>query len=132
MRVLSTILNIALSLLLLVSTMGVTVHKHHCMGKVRGVAVFKKAKSCLGERNKGRSCPMHCCDDTVEEYKIDNVTKASLEIDLSAKLLPLFTIIASYPEIDFHSSSQLTARYLNYKPPPIDLDIPIQVQSFLL
>ena len=132
MRVLKPILNIILSLLLLVSTMGVTVHKHHCMGKVRDVAVFKKAKSCLGERNKGRTCPMHCCNDTVEEYKIDDISKTSLEIDLGAKLLPLFTILASFQEVDLHNSSQLSARYLNYKPPLIDLDIPVQVQSFLL
>ena len=132
MRILGPILNIVLSLLLLVSTMGITVHKHHCMGKVRDVAVFKKAKSCLGERNKGRACPMHCCNDTVEEYKIDDITNTSLEIDLGAKLLPLFTIVASFLEVDFHNSLQSTTRYLNYKPPLIDLDIPVQVQSFLL
>lgn len=48
--------------------MGVTMHKHYCMGRVKDVAYFEKSKHCaemIGMEQE--DCPMSCCKDTEQE-----------------------------------------------------------------
>ena len=124
------IVNVFLALLLLLSTMGVTMHKHYCMGRLKNVAFFHQAESCQNEMDM--NSVMDCCNDTEEEFKVENLTKVVHEFDFS--LNPGFTAVITYLLIDFdlRSSSITKALYQNYKPPLIDYDINILVQSFLL
>jgi hypothetical protein len=54
--------HIILSLVLLVSTMGMAVSKHYCKGSLESVAVFHEAKSCCDMDN--------CCHDETQVYQV--------------------------------------------------------------
>ena len=55
--------NIAVSLVFLVSTTGITLHKHYSGGELFDFSVFGKAKSCC-ETNCG------CCKDEIVTFKL--------------------------------------------------------------
>ena len=46
------ILHVSLAVLLVISTMGVTVEKHYCMGKLKSMAIFQQADNCFGGTSK--------------------------------------------------------------------------------
>lgn len=129
MHLFKKIANIALALLILASTAGITVHKHYCMGKVRNVALMHKADNCLGESDM--DMPFDCCKDTVEEFKVDDLAKVDFNFDISPDLY-LVTALAYYL-LDLNLENRLSNQtaFLNYKPPLIEQDIYIRVQSIL-
>lgn len=134
MKVFAKILNVILAMLLLLSTSGVTLHKHYCMGELENIAVFQKAKSCLEKLgiDKEGSCSMKCCEDVEEEFKVTNLNKVVSNINL----IPQWQILAifTYLSVDFDLLAifKTNTSYLNYKPPLIDEDISVLIQSFLL
>lgn len=129
MKLIHQIANVLLALLLLVSTTGVTLHKHYCMGEVKDIAINHHAQSCTG--NMDMEMEMGCCEDTIDLYKADDFQKANSVFELDILKVPA---VLSYIliDLDLLSVSNHFAKYLNYKPPLIDLDIPILVQSFLI
>lgn len=56
--------HIILTLLLLVSTMGVAVSKHYCSGSFVSVSVFNEAESCCGESD--------CCHNEDLFFKVSD------------------------------------------------------------
>ncbi|MDN5214585.1 hypothetical protein QQ020_21070 [Fulvivirgaceae bacterium BMA12] len=135
MKVFKKIANILLALLLLLTTSGITLNKHYCMGRLKSIAVFHKAESCMPEmamEGDDKSCAKSCCEDVSEELKVTDLNKVTFGFDLSPTWHPF---AVSHPlTVDFDFISLIISRssYLNYKPPLIDLDIPTLVQSFLL
>ena len=122
-----------MALLLVVATMGVTMHKHYCMGRVQDVAYFQESKSCADLLGMDEEvCPPNCCKDTHEEFKVDDLsaTAFSFDLDTDFHLLHAFT----YLLLDFNVLTAPTHQvaYQNYRPPLIEQDIPVLVQSFLL
>ena len=133
MQLFKKIAHLFMALLLVVATMGVTMHKHYCMGRVKDVAYFEKSKHCaemIGMEQE--DCPMSCCKDTEQEFKVDDlsVTAFAFDLDTDFHLLNAFT----YLLLDFNvlTVPAHQVAYQNYKPPLIEQDIPVLVQSFLL
>ena len=120
--------------LLLLASAGITLHKHYCMGRLKNVAVFEKAESCMAMMGmeKDEDCPMDCCKDTSEEIKIDDLKKVSEQINLVPDLKVLAVVTYFLIDFDLVSRANHYTSYLNYKPPLIDQDIPVLVQSFLI
>ena len=130
MQTLKHIINVLVALLIVLSTTGVTLHKHYCMGHVRNVALMHEAESCPGEGTM--DMPGDCCKDTVEEFKIEELNKAAFNFDGTPELYVVTVLSDFIVEIILDSRVTGQTAFLNYKPPLIERDIPITVQSFLL
>lgn len=130
MKFLAKILNIFLALLLLLSTSGVTLHKHYCMGRLKNIAVFQEAESCIAKMGMERA--MDCCEDVKEELKVTDLNKVSFGFSLTPQLHLLAVIAYIFIDWDLFSNVNRHFPYVNYKPPLIDPDITVLVQSFLL
>lgn len=123
------IVNVFLVVLLLVATTGITLNKHYCMGRLKSVAVFEKANPCI---DYGFEEPMPCCEDISEELKVDEITNSTFDFKIS----PDYHLVAitTYLLInqDLLEPEITESNYSDYSPPPIERDIPILVQSFLI
>lgn len=133
MQLFKKIANICLALVLMVATAGITLNKHYCLGQLKSVSVFQEAESCMSKMEMDEdSCPMECCDDTSEEYKLEEFKQVSFEHKFFTPELRLIAIITYYfANADVVTNSP-NLSYSQYLPPLIDQDIPVMVQSFLL
>ncbi len=100
------------------------------MGRLKSVSVFHEAESCMSKF--GRECPKNCCDNEQEEYKVEELNKANHNYDFSPELYLVSMVGHSLIHELLVKEVDQYPKYLNYKPPLIELDIPVQVQSFLL
>jgi hypothetical protein len=134
-----SIATVFLASLVLIASIGVTVNLHLCGGNVQSIAMFVKAQPCKMEMPKpchGRKTQTKrsgCCEEesillkgkeTTAELK--TVTELTPSFNLISVILPvLYSII----EVDSYSASP---RYAQYKPPLVERDITVFVQSFLI
>ena len=120
---------VALAFLLVVSTTGITISKHFCMGELQEVSFYGEVDTCFEKMGMSKENTMDCCEKTVEEYKADELPKISVNINLknSQELLA----VVAYLIIDNGLILRATDKAnLNYKPPLIEQDIPILTQTF--
>ena len=143
MKLVNQIGSLVLVLVVISATMGVTVNKHYCQGRLVETAVFVKTKHAHCQQiitAKQQHCPYHeisnskdeqCCSEESEFYQIDdpsNISKLSVKFQLvlfQLEMLYIVTDIFSLQENNIHT-------YKNYKPPLIAQDVTVLVQSFLL
>lgn len=136
MKFVRPIASLFLACLVLVASIGVTVNLHLCAGQVQSVALFVKAQPCKEVVKPCHGTEHHskkngCCEeksivvkgeDTTAEVKV--ATSISPSFDLVAVILPvLYSIIDTNAVV-------ATPRYAHYKPPLIQQDITVFVQSF--
>ena len=127
MQIAKNIANIALALLILASTTGITLHKHYCMGHLRNVALMHEAAPCNGEMEM----PLDCCKDTVEEFKVEELNKASFSFDVSPELYLISFVGYVLYDVGLPAAIPNQTAFLNFKPPLIEPDIYLRVQSIL-
>ena len=135
--------SLVLALVVIITTMGVTVHKHYCKGRLVETAVFVKTKHSHCEQKmamKMDHCQMHdskpiakddCCSEKSEFYLIDdlcNITELSVEF----KSLSLQAVVLYFVTDLFSDQENILITHKKYKPPLIAQDVHILVQSFLL
>lgn len=133
MQVFRKIANTFLALLLVISTSGVTINKHYCLGFLKDISIFHEASSCMAEMNmQEEDCPMECCEETSEQLLVDDFKQVVFETNLTPQLKLLVMISNIIGDLQFDASNPLKTPYLNYSPPLIGQDIPVLVQSFLL
>lgn len=123
------IANVFLAILLLVATTGVTLNKHYCMGRLKSVAIFASANPCS---ENGVPTPMPCCEDTSEQLKVDELTKASFDFKGTADLYQIAAIAYVLLEQNYLSLDENKPAYYNYSPPLPDQDIRVLNQVFLI
>ena len=126
---------------------GIMVSKHYCRGELKNIALFVEAKQChdISTYKTKTNCHIgkNACQKSEKEKEgecCENKT-VFLETDdfistmASPKINPEFQFIAVayilYKDLLF-STEKRAVKFLNYKPPLIELDIPVLVQSFLL
>ena len=80
----------------------------------------------------GDEADMDCghCEDISEEIKVKEVQKTNFDDGLTD--LVLTTFVEHFSSIELVSYVYNPAFYSQYKPPLIDRDIPVLVQSFLI
>ncbi len=137
MKLFRKITALSLALVVLLSTTGVSVHKHYCMGQLKDVKFYAVAESCAEEMGFSdevmqKMAEVGCCENTVEEYKVDELTKSTFEVDVTYN--PQLLAIMAYVILDLGDLIRVSSKqaFLTYKPPLIEQDIPILTQSFLL
>ncbi|MBB6613004.1 hypothetical protein H7F15_18330 [Pontibacter sp. Tf4] len=143
MKLLKRILLLTLTLLVLVSSTGISVGMHLCSGELEDLAFFGAKADCPMEQQKETLPPCHqvsstgdtadCCDDHKLFFEHSEASAAT-EAQLLAKTLDL-KFVAAFKAVIlqfFALEADLKPAYAFYKAPPLARDIPVLVQSFLL
>ena len=122
------ILHIILAFTLFIATMGVSVRSHYCMGnlKFKTLSIWK-APCCKSPTDM----PMDCCKDRFDHYQVDDDFQSSLTMGVFSPQLEISFPVNVEP-LNYPEENQTPHFYLNYKPPLIERDVPVLVQSFLI
>ncbi len=135
-------LNIVLALLIFISTTGFTVNSHFCKSQLKDIRIFFKADDCYKKiyaqktkqscHLKKQSCENNCCNNTSDYYKLDQDQQLS-SFDFKAfDHIALVATLWIVFNLDLPKFDAKTIQYLNYKPPLITSDLPVDLQTFLL
>ncbi len=147
MKLFNKIATLSLSVMVILASVGIMVSKHYCQGDLKNFALFVKAKQCHDISTHKTKTHCHPGKNTCQKSKKKEGKKCCenktvfLETDdfistmASPKINPEFQLIAVafilYNDLLF-STEKRSVKFLNYKPPLIELDIPVLVQSFLI
>lgn len=118
MTVSGKIANVVLAGVLLLSTIGITLNKHYCMGRLKSVAVYAHADSCTGSDEKD---PMPCCQDVLQVLQVDDMAKAAFEFHLDATVE--FLAVPLYALSPISTESRTFHHVNTYAPPLQESDI---------
>ena len=110
---LQKLIHIALVLLLLLSTTGVTISMHYCSGDLVSMSVIGEAESCC-EDNCG------CCENKSIHFKVEDdyvspiVVQSNISVELEVLFPVLFILSAELlPEVEVTAKS-----FTDTSPPP--------------
>lgn len=123
----SKLINIALALLLLISTVGITVDKHYCEGHYIGTWFYVQEDAC------DMDMPMAAdsCQDDVTLYSVQS--EFQLILSTSTPSLELIDIVSFDYLLTIFSDRIFTPKlFVEINPPPSEPNIYTKVQSFLL
>jgi hypothetical protein len=134
--------HIILAVLVFFSSAGLVLNKHFCQDELKSVALFSKATSCHAGKTM-INCPVHgqmempgssepqgCCDDTTDYVKSETdqlIQQLSLDLESQIALLNIAIFSAT---IQLLPITKQSVQYLNYKPPLIICDLPVELQTF--
>ncbi|MCC9167435.1 HYC_CC_PP family protein [Pontibacter harenae] len=136
---------LAFTLLLLLSSTGVSVGMHLCGGELRDLSLFGEATDCpMEQQKKEKLPPCHtpkeqqapaddCCQDhefVVERLDVASDTKALIiNKTLDLKFIAAVKVVV----LQLFSPEEVIApSFTSYTSPPLARNIPVLVQSFLL
>ncbi|NJL74297.1 MAG: hypothetical protein HC892_03865 [Saprospiraceae bacterium] len=131
-----------LSLLILLSTSGITVNRHFCRAELKDVTLFIQPASCHQEMPV--DCPFHCssaeqksekhekdcCNDKSSFHKLDVLSSPDVEAEVEL-LLPMFDWIVPVKSIwQIQVWRKTVATHFHYRPPSINRTIFKLIQCF--
>ena len=123
-------LQIASVALILFTSTGMTVGFHYCGKLLQEVALFGKTKPCCGRMEM----PAGCCHDEKLVIKSDDCSTAQFISNLG--FVPVLISEIDFPILDFSLQFQNAhsnfLTYLDKDRPPMDWDIVVRIQSFLI
>jgi hypothetical protein len=142
------ILALSMAFLVLFSSVGFSMDLHYCQGELKSFSLIGKAKSCH-EMAKKVFCPHHqkmmtmsdegcekdqkdCCNNEKLFFQLDQDQQIqNLDLVLSQQLKQF---IVAYLSVILEMSiiKNEAIPYAQYKPPLIQKDIHVLIQSFLL
>src|SRR5690606_33746218 len=136
------IVSIALAFLLLLGSTGLAYGQHYCGGRVvaEALVIGQKALSCFSSEEPkaiDSSETSHkiekpdCCKDIYHQVETDDdYAGSSFHFAIDKTFVAAFTSVFLLPvSIDDEAEEKY---YLSYLPPPLDKDIPVLYQSFLI
>jgi hypothetical protein len=124
----------ALSLLMLISTVSVTVNQHLCMGEVVDIAFYAHAKSCGMEQdasNSGLALQADCCNTlsfSIEGQ--DNLNSEQANVDL-LQLSPV-AIPPLSPGTFVPAPNTAITAFQSHAPPLLHKDFQVLYATFLI
>lgn len=144
MKLIRKIILLTLTLLVLLSSTGISVGMHLCGGEIRDLSFFGAKAECPMEQQQEKLPSCHkvpaaddkaadCCDDhklVIERLDVVSDTKA-LILTKSPDLKFLAAVKVVILQL-FAPEAEVNATYTLYTSPLIARDIPVLVQSFLL
>ncbi len=143
MKLYRQIILLTLTLLVLVSSTGISVGMHICGGELRDVSFFGAEADCPMEQQKQKLPACHapqqsadddaCCQD--HKVILERHDAASEHKAITFNKLQDIKFIAAVKAVIlqlFAPEADLKPTYALYESPPIARDIPVLVQSFLL
>ena len=137
-----------LALLMVFYSIGISIDLHFCQGNFKTFSLLGKAKSCHEISSAPKGCQHHqkmviqkaaceqqnmgCCENKTLEFQSDeSIYLQSHSFDFHQEIRFLFVeAYTHFPQGKFEEND--FSPFAQYKPPLIDKDIPIFVQSFLL
>jgi hypothetical protein len=126
---------VALSLLVLFSTLSVTIKKHFCGDTLVDVAIFTQAKKCgmeMQDMDKPEIVKKSCCKDEIDIIKGQDELKTNSFDDLSSiQKQILFAYSFSYINL-FEGLPKQTIPNRDYSPPKIVKDIHVLDETYLI
>ncbi len=139
MKQLKSIISFSLALMVLVSSSSFVVNMHFCGGHMQSVSLIEDATPCLMEvqlppcHKKMAMKKTGCCDDqhVVFEGKDFN----SQVQDFSTLSWQAINWVAALPmimEVIQVNEALAFSNHTPYKPPIVERDIPVLIQSFLI
>ena len=130
---LHSVFSIAMSLLVLFSTVSFTVEKHYCGDILIDVSVFSEVEKCASEtyeKELEKITKKPCCKDVVDLIVgQDELHKSSFD-DFSQQVF-LAIYLHSYKNL-FEGLAQHVIPHENYSPPNLVVDIRVLDQVFLI
>lgn len=134
------VISIFLSILMLASSSGIAYAQHFCSGMVMKseITMGEKHLSCGMEDLETTTCEQkntisedHCCKNHITQIQTDdNFAKASFDIKFNK------TFIASYISIFILNEVEITSTqntfFADYNPPPLEQDLNILYDTFLI
>ena len=136
MKLFKSLASSLLAFLVLVSSSSFMVTMHFCGGHVQSFSLIEKAAPCVLEVEQA---PCHkrmaikkstCCDDKEVAFEGKNfsnkVHSLSPNTSLSIAVLPLIIEVVQI------NTARIASNHNSYKPPIVDRDIPVLIQSFLI
>ena len=123
------LLSISFASLLLVSTIGITVHKHYCDSTLVETSILPH-----GDDACDADMPMdhNTCEDRHDVYSVDSplvLVAVGLDLAPAVAWVKIFRTSVTYSTINTSINSKL---YADLPPPPSEPNIYTRVQSFLL
>lgn len=119
------LLHITLTILLIVSTMGLTINKHYSNDKLFSTSIFFEAEACC-------EIPCGCCDDESVLIKVENdYLSSSLEIE-DISFVYLFDSKLTFDWVNIPSFYGIIHNISDNLSPPKYGDYISLIQSFLL
>lgn len=144
---------LSLAFLMFFSSAGLAVDFHYCQGKLKTLGIFQDAKSChelvantshchMAEKSSCHKKAMKsscskdkgskgCCDNEKVFILLDADYGAAEYVSLN---IVQVQFVAAFITIFYHlflETDSSRSHFNNYKPPPLDRDILVLVQSFL-
>ncbi|MGV3502748.1 MAG: HYC_CC_PP family protein [Adhaeribacter sp.] len=144
MKLYRRILLLTLTLLLLVSSTGISVGLHVCGGKVQDLTFFGQQASCPMEEAQQPLPPCHppkhakplkenCCQQhQLSVSPLEEAARHQPQALVKATDLKILAAVQVFLQHYLVPAAGATPAYALYLSPPIARDIPVLVQSFLL
>ena len=139
MKLIKSIVSSMLALLVLVSSSSFMVNMHFCGGHVQSVSLIEEASSCPTEvqlppcHKKMAAKKSGCCQDkhVAFEGKDFNTQVQDFSL-LTWQSIQWFTALPMIMEVIQVNEALAYSNHTPYKPPIVERDIPVLVQSFLI
>jgi hypothetical protein len=125
--------SVALSLLVLFSTLSFKVEKHYCGENLVDTAIFSEAKKCGGmDSEEVLYVKKPCCKDTVDIFEGQDELNTSDFEDLNQTVkLTLIAYAYSYSLL-FESLPKRIIPHKDYSPPNLTKDIQVLDETYLI
>ena len=129
-----------LALWLLISSSGIVLNKHFCQQQLKNWSLFVEVATCH-HKKAAPVCPHHpppeeskkgCCENKSEFFQLDVeylITNAGF--DLAPLPISATSLWIGKLEINPQLYWPTPTHYLNYKPPLLQYDRPVLLQTFL-
>ena len=133
-------ISIFLSLLMLASSSGMAYAQHFCSGMemISEITLGEKHLSCGMEDTTDTSCDNtvvvkedHCCQNHFTKIQTDdNFAKASFDISFHKTFIVAFVSVFAIQEVEIFSIQKTF--FADYSPPPLEQDLNILYDTFLI
>ncbi len=123
----SQLAHISLVVLLLTATTGVAISRHYCMSRLLSMSIGETTKSCCNEAEA-----MGCCHNETEQVQVEDDFNPSDVTSLQQIELPLLYTVCALELFTEPLEISQPNFYTDTSPPPVEPDIYLKVQSFLL
>ncbi|MGV3639871.1 MAG: HYC_CC_PP family protein [Adhaeribacter sp.] len=144
MKLYRRIILLTLTLLLLVSSTGISVGLHICGDKVQDLTFFGRQASCPMEEKQQQAPPCHQTKDTkpgkqdccqqhqLSVSPLEEAARHQPQALVKAADLKILAAVQVFLQHLLAPATTASPAYALYTSPPIARDIPVLVQSFLL
>lgn len=139
MKLLRSIVSFMLALLVLVSSSSFMVNMHFCGGHVQNVSLIEDATPCPMEvqrpacHNKVAVKKSGCCEDKHVAFEGKDFNAQVLDFSfLTGQSINWVATLPMIMEVIQINESLAFSSHSPYKPPIVERDIPVLVQSFLI